>query len=102
MKNVMRTLALSGMTLAAGALLGISPAQAAPAAAQSAGTVSVQSGWDDDEYVADYYDDRSDCERAGRFGYQRGYWDDYYCTYASGSWDGSWALVVEEYRRWNR
>ncbi|MEV0900605.1 hypothetical protein [Actinoplanes sp. NPDC049802] len=100
MKNAKRMLALAGMTLAAGAMLGIAPAQAAPAADQSSSTTTVSNGprWDwDDEYVVGVYNNPWECRSAGRWGERVGSWEDYDCYEAWDlRWGRVWVLQVEE------
>ncbi|SDS29328.1 hypothetical protein [Actinoplanes derwentensis] len=108
MKNAKRMLALAGMTLAAGAMLGITPAQAAPATTQAPSTATAKSGpyydWDD-QYVVGYYNNERDCRKAGWWGERRGAWSDYDCFPAWGynNWGRVWVLQVEENDwRWDR
>ena len=109
MKNAKRTLALASMTLAAGAMLGITPAQASPATAQTPSTDTAKSGpyWDwDDEYVVGYYFSKWECYKAGWWGEKVGAWGDYYCYPAwVPGWGHVWVLQVEEdhwyWNSWN-
>ena len=100
MKATARILTVIGMSIATGATLGVgvSPAQAAPAADQSATrssvtTVATPRGRDD---VVGYYDSRRQCEWAGERGEDRGWWRDYDCERVRGGrHHGDWALEVE-------
>ncbi|WP_430781954.1 hypothetical protein [Actinoplanes sp. G11-F43] len=110
MKNAKRMLALASMTLAAGAMLGITPAQATPAdAATTTGSATAKSGpyWDwDDEYVVGYYYNQWECNKAGWWGERNRAWSDYYCFPAwVPGWGNVWVLQVEEndwyWNKWN-
>lgn len=109
MKNAKRMLALAGITLAAGAMLGITPAQAAPATPQSSSAATAKSGpyndWWGDQYVVGYYNSEWQCRKAGWWGERRNAWSDYSCYPAWGinNWGRVWVLQVEENDwRWDR
>lgn len=101
MNKAQRVLAL-GIGLAAGAMIGMGPAQAAPSVGQSAtsgGTASRASDFGDDNVVG-YYRTEWACERAGFTGRRFGAWGDYDCdpiNYGFRGWvfqlvvdDGDW------------
>ncbi|MBO3738866.1 hypothetical protein [Actinoplanes flavus] len=109
MKNAKRMLALAGMTLAAGAMLGIAPAQAAPGADQSPRTATVASGWGWDvgwnnDYVVGVYNNLWACRNAGRWVAGVGAWTDFDCVPAwDVRWGRIWVLQIDRgYWGWNR
>ncbi|GIF15508.1 hypothetical protein [Actinoplanes teichomyceticus] len=99
MNKAQRFLALAGMGVAAGAMIGVSPVQAAPAGASSAsggGAATRVSDWGGDAVVG-YYRTEWACERAGWTGRRYGAWDAYDCNPVRYGWRG-WVfqLVVQE------
>ncbi|MBW6435266.1 hypothetical protein KZ829_16125 [Actinoplanes hulinensis] len=111
MKNAKRMLALAGMTLAAGAMLGIAPAQAAPGADQSPSSKTVTSGWGvdwnvgwDDDYVVGVYNNPWACRNAGAWVSRAGAWGNFDCVPAwDVRWGRIWVLQVQrDYWSWNR
>lgn len=109
MKNAKRMLALAGITLAAGAMLGITPAQAAPASPQSSSTATAKSGpyndWWGNQYVVGYYNSEWQCRKAGYWAERRNAWSDFSCYPAWGinNWGRVWVLQIEENDwRWDR
>ena len=106
MNKAMRLLALTGMSLAAGAMIASGPAQAAPAATQSTGSSTgyhVKSYADDYDYVVGYYRWQRQCRNAGWTGIKFGAWDKFKCSPVRVSWRGwAWELEVrEEYWNWD-
>ena len=93
-------LALAGMSLAAGAMIGVGPAQAAPAAAQPTGSGTsgqAQSPSLDRDYIVGSFRFQQACRRAGWTGIRRGAWEDYRCFPLRQGWRGLvWVLEVEE------
>ncbi|GAA0457760.1 hypothetical protein Aca07nite_70380 [Actinoplanes capillaceus] len=111
MKNAKRMLALAGMTLAAGAMLGIAPAQAAPATDQSPRPAAVVDGWGpgwnvgwNDDYVVGVYLNPWQCRNAGLWVDRVGAWSDFDCVPAwDARWGRIWVLQIErDYWSWNR
>ncbi|MFI1990354.1 hypothetical protein [Actinoplanes sp. NPDC020271] len=96
MKKAQRFLALTGMSLAAGAMIGMGPAQAAPAAGQSS-TGGSTAGRAFGEHVVGYYRTEWACERAGFTGKRFHAWWDYDCDPINYGWRG-WVfqLVVDD------
>jgi hypothetical protein len=100
MNKTMRWLTLAGAGVAAGAMIGSSPVQAAPAANPAAGTTSggaVQS-WDYyDDYVFGPFRNKPQCLRFGWYGQRVDAWDRFYCYFdwEPGSGRG-WYLKVKQ------
>ncbi|BCJ46784.1 hypothetical protein GCM10010168_36940 [Actinoplanes ianthinogenes] len=99
MNKAQRVLALAGMGFAAGAMIGMGPAQAAPSATPTSsggGSATRASDWGD-EHVVGYYRTEWSCERAGWTGKRYGAWYDYDCDPVRYGWRG-WVfrLVVDE------
>ncbi|GAA2880172.1 hypothetical protein Acy02nite_27020 [Actinoplanes cyaneus] len=98
MNKAQRFLALTGMSIAAGAMIGMGPVQAAPSAGQSstggstAGRVSAFG-----EHVVGYYRTEWSCERAGYTGKRFRAWYDFDCDPIRYGWRG-WVfqLVVDD------
>ncbi|MFC3990598.1 hypothetical protein [Actinoplanes siamensis] len=76
MKKAERFLALTGMSLAAGAMIGVSPAQAAP----SGGDDAVRTADFGNGYLIGYYRTQWSCEKAGWTGTRYGAWTYYDCA----------------------
>ncbi|WIM99194.1 hypothetical protein ACTOB_002838 [Actinoplanes oblitus] len=99
MNKAQRFLALAGMGFAAGAMISMGPAQAAPSTTQASsggGSATRASDWGDD-HVVGYYRTEWSCERAGWTGKRYGAWYDYDCDPIRYGWRG-WVfrLVVDE------
>ena len=100
MNKTTRTLAMSGIAIAAGLTMGVGPASAAPGTT-SAGTGAASSSdhrWDNGRVVG-YFRTASACYRMGRIGEIRHKWDDSDCDFVRrGFHRGQWQLTVS----WNR
>ncbi|MFC7534364.1 hypothetical protein [Actinoplanes sp. GCM10030250] len=106
MNKAMRWLALTGASVAAGAMIGSSAAQAAPAVSASTGSAtgnSVQSWNYDDDYVFGPFRGKWECNRFGMYGDRIGAWDRYYCfpSFYPGSGRGWYLKVQEDYWQWD-
>ncbi|MEU4420496.1 hypothetical protein AB0F81_07695 [Actinoplanes sp. NPDC024001] len=106
MNKAMRLLALAGASLAAGAMIGSGPVQAAPAAAPSTGSSTgnhVQSWADDYDYVVGYYRWQRACRNAGWTGVKFGAWDKFKCSPVRIGWHRwAWELEVrQQYWNWD-
>ncbi|BCY07988.1 hypothetical protein [Actinoplanes sp. L3-i22] len=99
MNRAQRFLALTGMSLAAGAMIGAGPVQAAPSTGQSStsGSTAGRASGFGDENVVGYYRTEWACERAGFTGRRFHAWDDYDCDPIHYGWRG-WVfqLVVDD------
>jgi hypothetical protein len=97
MKAATRILTLVGLSLVTGVAIGAGPAQASTSASTQQGSTQTQMRpWDDDDDVEGYFDERRDCERAGRWGERRDRWDDYDCDFVRhGRHRGDWKLTVD-------
>ncbi|MBG0562353.1 hypothetical protein [Actinoplanes aureus] len=105
MNKAIRSLAIAGMSLAAGAMIGVGPVHAAPATDQAAGSNAgyhAQS-WADYDYVVGYFRWQRSCRNAGWTGIKYGAWDKYKCSPVRVSWRGwAWKLQVrQEYWNWD-
>jgi hypothetical protein len=100
MNKTTRTLAMSGIAVAAGLTMGVGPASAAPATTST--TTNAASSSDhrfDDGRVVGYYRTASACFRAGKVGEFRNKWDDSDCDVVRrGFHRGQWQLTVS----WDR
>ena len=105
MNRITRMLTMTGLGLVAGITMGAGPAMAAPGADQgtaqskaSASTTTVEVGapWGGDRLVG-YFRNLRTCLRAGNFGEDRGYWDEFDCERVRAGFHRSrWALVVDD------
>jgi hypothetical protein len=105
MNKAMRWLALAGASVAAGAMIGTGPVQAAPAGPQANGAgsgTSVQN-WDDEDYIFGPFRNKRSCTRFGIYGDKTGAWDRFYCfrTFYPGSGRGWYLKVQEDYWQWD-
>ncbi|MEU7907589.1 hypothetical protein [Actinoplanes sp. NPDC049118] len=103
--NKATRIAVVGLSLLAGATLGMAPAQASPSTGQATASSSVvqQQGdryWNE-RGVVGYYRFLGDCRRAGFYGDRIGAWWDFECVFVRwGIRRGAWALVVGD-RYWD-
>src|SRR5262245_19037142 len=98
MNRLTRMLTMAGIGLVTGVTLGAGPAMDATGSDQGAvrsTTASPGWGWGDDDQVVAFFPSRGRCERAGEFGEDRGWWDDYFCV-RTHSFHDRYALVVRE------
>lgn len=99
MNRLTRMLTMAGLGLVTGVTLGAGPAMAATSDAQSSAQPAAASpGWGNDRVVG-YFPSWFSCERAGDYGDDAGWWDDYRCVRVHSGFHGRYALVVE-YDNW--
>src|SRR4051795_5613042 len=105
MSKATRTLALTGMALVTGSMLGIAPAAASPSTIQGSGASTQgaqQQAASPRDRVHDYYRTFHQCRWAGERGEHRGWWYDYDCYRVRwGHWQGWYALEVHQDRNDN-
>lgn len=104
MNKLTRMLTMGGFGLLTALAVGTGPVQAAPAheavqAKPAAPRVQFREG----VQIIGYYRTWRDCQLAGQFGEQDGYWDAHSCTLVRlGPRTGAWALQVASYDDWDR
>jgi hypothetical protein len=101
MNRFTRILTMAGLGLVTGVTMAAGPAMAATSSdqgtAKSGNSVGEQRRWGD--RVVDVFRSYRACDRAGEYGEDRGYWDDYDCYRVGGHHGGGrngYALVVDE------
>ncbi|WP_433065687.1 hypothetical protein [Dactylosporangium sp. CS-033363] len=116
MRNAQRILALSAMTLTAGAVLGMTATAASASTGQGGQATAAQPGphdrhddhngnWDgrnndrDRTWIAGRYDSRRACQFFAWVGEQRGRFDDGRCVPAFNGRRGTWLLIAHDYGR---
>ncbi|WP_238011009.1 hypothetical protein KZZ52_29445 [Dactylosporangium sp. AC04546] len=116
MRNTQRILALAGMTLAAGAVLGMNAAAASAATTQAERTTVAKPGPHDNgpnngpgnnagrhrgggdrHWTVGYFPNKKSCTWAGKIGVWHGDFDDYDCYRINRK--GTNVLVAHDYRR---
>jgi hypothetical protein len=100
MTKITRTLAMTGIAVAAGLTMGAGPASATPATtATSANAASSSDHHFDNGRVVGYYRTAGLCARSGKIGEIRHKWDDSDCDFVRrGFHHGQWQLTVS----WDR
>jgi hypothetical protein len=94
MNKLTQALAMTGMAVVAGAMMGAGSASAAPAGAASS-TQSADHGRPGHDRVVGYFRNAMTCHKAGRIGELRHRWDDHDCNRVRfGVKHGWWALSV--------
>lgn len=86
-------LALAGLAVTSGAVVGMAGTAQAAAPAQQTGSVAKGGGWDNDndgERVAGVFRSYRQCQWAGYRGERYGAWEDFDCDYIHSGWRGQW------------
>lgn len=99
MNRFTRMLMTAGIGLVAGVTIGAGPAVAATSTDQgtSRSESSARPWWGDDDRVVGFFRSYRICDRAGDFGEEEGWWEEYECVRVpSGFHNRRYALVVEE------
>ncbi|GAA0530227.1 hypothetical protein GCM10010172_08700 [Paractinoplanes ferrugineus] len=98
MNRFTRILTMAGLGLVTGVTMAAGPAMATTSSdqgtAKSGNSVGEQRRWGD--RVVDVFRTYRACDRAGEYGEDRGYWDDYDCYRTINRGRGGYVLVVEE------
>jgi hypothetical protein len=88
-------LTMAGLGLVTGVTLGAGPAMAATSADQGSTQSATKTwGWGDDDHVIGFFPSWFSCNRAGEWGDDEGWWDDYFCV-RTHDFDDRYALVVQ-------
>jgi hypothetical protein len=81
MNRLTRMLTMAGLGLVTGVTLGAGPAMAAGSTDQGAAqSTNASSRWGDDEHIVGFFPSWFSCERAGDWGDDEGWWNDYDCV----------------------
>jgi hypothetical protein len=96
MNRFTRMLTMAGLGLATGVAFGAGPAAATPNTDQGTARSEISAGpWGNDKVVG-YFPSYRSCDRAGDFGEDEGFWEDYDCyRVGSGFHFRRYALVVD-------
>lgn len=98
MNRFTRILTMAGLGLVTGVTMAAGPAMASTSSdqgtAKSGNSVGEQRRWGD--RVVDVFRTYRACDRAGEYGEDRGYWDDYDCYRVGHFGRSGFALVVDE------